>query len=273
MAINRVRKPLTGSTLDLKLPEKKTGGVVDFSTLTFLIYGEKKIGKTSFCSHFEDALFLLFEPGAKSLDIYGMDMPSWNHCKKADKLLQDNPDKFKTVIVDTGYIAYDMCQKYILEENGLTDMPEDYGNTWTKIKSEFNTVQNSLARNRGFVAICHDKIAEVTTKSGTKFNICIPDLSKQASGHFAANADIIGHYQFLDGQRWLQIGKDDYTEAGCRCEKNFLTPDGDSIFKIPMGNSSKEAYENFVNAFNNKQQKTYNTNEIKKTKTKIIRKK
>jgi hypothetical protein len=50
---------------------------------------------------------------------------------------------------------------------------------------------------------------------------------------------------------------DQVVYAGCANEENFLTPDGESIWMIPLGNSAEEGYRNFMNAFNNKQIKTY----------------
>jgi len=68
---------------------------------------------------------------------------------------------------------------------------------------------------------------------------------------------VIGYYHIENNQRFLQIREDDFAMAGCRCEENFLTPDGQQIFKIPMGNTPKEAYDNIIKAFNNKQTQTF----------------
>ena len=52
---------------------------------------------------------------------------------------------------------------------------------------------------------------------------------------------------------------DDYIDAGTRLGEpeniRFFYPDGTPIKVLPMGNTSKESYQNFLSAFNNKYQK------------------
>ena len=55
----------------------------------------------------------------------------------------------------------------------------------------------------------------------------------------------------------MQLRGDETIYAGTAPANNFLTPAGEPVFAIPMGKSSKEAYRNIINAFNNKQTRTY----------------
>ena len=112
------------------------------------------------------------------------------------------------------------------------------------------------AMNMGFIVICHEKTKSQETYSGDSFDKVVPALSGATEEFYAGVIDNICCYHFHGKKRYLQIRGDDYIQAGTRCEKNFLTPDGKPIERIPMGKSSEEAYKNLVVAFNNDQEET-----------------
>ena len=60
--------------------------------------------------------------------------------------------------------------------------------------------------------------------------------------------------------------------AGTRLSNNFLTPAGEKIYQIPMGENEQEAYNNLILAFNNKQTKTYENINIDKEERMVKRK-
>lgn len=243
-----------GITLPTELSEP-SHSIGDYS---FLIYGSKKIGKTSLASQFPKSLAFMFEPGGTALRLLQQPCPSWAHFKQSiDKI--PKPCPYKTFIVDTASVGYDRCMEYTCAKASI-DHPSDegYGKGWDKVKKELaSQLSRLMLINAGLVALAHDKAQEIETKSGRKFTKIMPNLTGQAESYFSATIDVIGYYHIEDNQRWLQIREDDFAVAGCRCEENFLTPDGQQIFKIPMGNSPQEAYKNLIKAFNNEQQETY----------------
>ncbi|MBM3740653.1 MAG: hypothetical protein FJW39_33305, partial [Acidobacteria bacterium] len=58
------------------LPTVKTQPKPNLADLTVLVYGQTKIGKSTFCSNSEGALFLATEPGLNSLDVYQVPLQS-----------------------------------------------------------------------------------------------------------------------------------------------------------------------------------------------------
>ena len=57
------------------LPTAKTQPKPDLADLTVLVYGQTKIGKSTFCAQSEGALFLATEPGLNALDVYQVPGP------------------------------------------------------------------------------------------------------------------------------------------------------------------------------------------------------
>ena len=71
------------------LPTAKTQPKPDLADLTVLVYGQTKIGKSTFCAQSEGALFLATEPGLNALDVYQVPVQSWddllNACAELDR--------------------------------------------------------------------------------------------------------------------------------------------------------------------------------------------
>lgn len=255
---HRKSTPVAPSS-DLSLPTERSKASTDLEDYSFLIYGEKKIGKTSLAARFQDAFHLFFEPGGKAQELYERAVTSWADFLGYIDLLMNDEHEFKTVVIDTGSIAYDLCLDYVVTKEGIKhpgDM-DDYGASWSKVKKEFKKAHNLLMSKFAVVVIAHGGMKEIETRTGRKFDKIVPQMSKQCMEYYTATMDVIALYNYIGGDRYITIEGNDYEEAGIRLEKNFRTPDGDKIHRIPAGDSADEAYENLVKAFNNKQKKTY----------------
>lgn len=231
----------------ITLPTEKTKIETDLSKYTIFIYGREKIGKTSLAAQFPDACFLMFEPGAKSLEIYRIDINSWTEFVEAIKLLKASK-KFKTIVIDTVDIAFKYCSDYFCKKLAITHpSEEDWGKAYAMIKDEFQTWLSILSKlDRGIILLSHAQDREVKRLEGT-FDQANPTLSKQGRGVVEPMVDIWGYYFYLNKERYLQIRGNEEVAAGCRLTENFI-----GINKISMGNSSREAYKNFISAFENK---------------------
>lgn len=259
--IKRKQKTIVDKERDIEinLPTTLSKPSMNIGDYTFLIYGEKKIGKTSLASRFPDTLMCMFEPGGKALSIMQLEIPSWAHFRKLNDTLEEKEHKYKTICVDTGSIAYEKCQEYVCVKNEF-EHPSDeaYGKGWKKLSDEFTSQMTKIMMHgTGFVVLAHGKEKEITTASGRKFQCICPNMANGADQFFTATMDVIGYYFYEGNQRWLQIRGDDYIVAGCRPEKNFIALDGFPIHKIPMGKNADEAYKNLVKAFQNKQENSY----------------
>ena len=220
---------------------------------SFLLYGVGKIGKTSLLTQFPDPYFLMFDPLKRGMEMKQSRIKSWAQLLEAVAALEANPKYCKTVIFDTGYGAYDLCYQHMCEEYGVQTHQDAPFGFWKEVEREFKETQ-ARVRDAGFglVATAHCDEEEVT-KFGMTRNVTVTQLGKQATRYYLAEMDIIGYYHFSEsGERLLQIRGDSETLAGVRTEGKFLFPNGEPIKMINMGKSPKEAYNNFLSAFQNK---------------------
>jgi len=265
IAPKKVRRK--GIGLNLSLPTERSKRSENLADYTNMIYGAKKIGKTTLSSHFPQAFHLMFETGSKALEIMERMVPTWEHFLGYITLLEGKNHDFKNGIIDTGAIAYDRALEYVCKRKNIKHPSDlnDYGATWREISQEFERAHTRIVSlGMGLIVIVHEKVAEIETRSGKTFNQIVPALSGQADEYYAGTIDNIFYYEYVEDKRFLTIRGDEYIIAGTRCEKNFLTPDGERIYRIPMGDSSEEAYTNLVSAFNNEQEEIFKPTEPRK---------
>ena len=140
----------------IKLPTKKSKIVSDLSKYSILLYGKIKIGKTSLAAQFPDALFLMTEPGGKSLEIYQMDVRNWTHFKQILDALEST-DMYKTIVIDTTDNLYKMCTDWYCKKNAIQHpSDEEWGKAWQMINDEFMLGMIKLMQlNRGVIFTSH----------------------------------------------------------------------------------------------------------------------
>jgi len=240
----KIDKPAyQGLTYEKSKPES------DLSKFTILLYGQEKIGKTTFAAQFPNPYFLLFEPGGKALSIHKSDIRDWGHFRHLLKQLETDK-KFDNVVFDTADVAAHMCERYVCEVNGISDVDEmEFGKGWRKLRLEFSTcIQRLVKSGKGILFISHATEKEIKTRTGEKITRIFPTMSKQARETLEPLVDIWVYYQYLSkGNRELVIAGDDEVAAGHRTENHFK-----GVSKIPAGTTPKESYQNFLAAFENR---------------------
>ena len=250
-------------TLALALPTAPSTPSNAMGDYSWLIFGTKKIGKTSLGAQFPGALFLMFEPGAKALAVYQVACSTWAHALGYLGLLEKAPKPlpFKTVVVDTGFECYQKCFEHVCREEKIEYPREDnYGKDWKKISNEFRAFHARLgALGLGLVVLCHEKMKESQTRTGNKFDMMVPNLSNAADDLYRAIIDNVAWYHYRDRERYLLLKGSDYAMAGCAAQANehFCTPRGEQVFAVPMGTSAAQAYANLSSAWANKQGQTF----------------
>lgn len=257
------RKPVTASVkpkrFDASLPAKNSTPMQNMHDFTFLVYGEPKIGKTSFASQFDDVFFMFFEPGGKSITARQKYIPSWRDALKVLDELEANPSYCKLVVIDTGFAAFERCFDYALEELKI-DKPSDgdWGEAWKRMDKEFkNFHERIFAMGLGFIVTAHSELVTIKKKSGLEQTKIRTMLGKQAWRFYNGIVDVIAYYEYdCDGGRQMTIRGNADLEAGCRISNHFRYADTkEMIESIPMGSSEEEAYTIFQKAFENKLRK------------------
>lgn len=241
------------------LPVERSQPFTEIEDFIFLLYGERKIGKTSFASMYPSCFVLATEAGGKSLSMFQRPVASWEDFIGYVDLLVDTKHDYKNVCIDTGAELYERCSEYVCEARGVKHPNDanDYGATWKAIAQEFSRQHLRLfAADLGIIIIAHSTMTEVETRTGAKYNKIRPLLTRKAEEYYVGIADIVGYYHYdKKDRRCIQIAGDNFVEAGCRLEKSFKDPVTNKRIKsIPMGKSKKQAYKNFVAAFNNELQ-------------------
>lgn len=177
------------------LPEKKTNGKVTLSNIRMLIFGPPKIGKTTLCSGFPNAIFLATEKGYSALKIYVVDILSWEDFKDVVKLLMKRKSKnrFETVVIDTVDILFNHCVAHVCDDLGVTHISDEkWGKGYDILKKEFEKELNKLFMSEyGIIMLSHTKLADVSTASGS-ISKTIPTLPNSARAVIIPKVSVIG---------------------------------------------------------------------------------
>jgi hypothetical protein len=256
-------KPLAQKvSLDLKLMTEDTVPPTSLRSYSILLFGAKKIGKTTICSKFPNPYFLCTEVGTKALRVRKSDCFDWDHFVGYTDLLCQEADPERTVVVDTIDKAYDFIYDKTCKALCIDSPTEekDFGATWKKIRRTFGEqVERLCSLPGGVIFLSHETEKEIELLDGSKIERVQPTMSKQALSEVEGIVDVIGYYGYQGSQRVLRLDGDQTLVAGCRLEENFLIKGGspgvpgDQVLRVPMGESSQQSYNNLMRAFDNAQ--------------------
>lgn len=227
------------------LPTQKTTPKESLSSYTMLIYGPIKIGKTTWCSQAENALFLATEPGNNALSLYSADITCWDDLLSVCAEIAEGDHKFKTIILDTIDNAYRFCTDYVCKKHKI-DHPSDmgYGRGHALIFNEFQRVLNKLAfLPYGLVFVSHSTQREIETKTG-KYTKTLPTLPDKIQKYILGFVDMVLLCD-LDVQRG-EDGKAIQRRV-MRTKPNIYFEAGDRTGRLPEVMDLD--YQAFLNAF------------------------
>lgn len=191
-----------------------------------LLYGEPKVGKTTFLSKIPKTLILSFEPGTNALNnVYAQPIQTWADFKMAIQQLRmpELKEKFDIIGIDTADVAYDLCVKKICSDNGVSQINEiPYGGGYDLAKKEFANAFNDLAfMGYGMVFISHSTEKKFKNEKGEEYTQLAPAMQNRAYDIVNKLVDIIGYIRTVtqeDGTRKTKIflRGDDRFWAGSR---------------------------------------------------------
>lgn len=182
----------------------------DLRGYSFLLYGAPKSGKTTIASRFPGALILAFEKGYSAIPgIMAKPINTWGEFKKTLIELKDPAvkEKFQTIVLDTGDIGYQYCEKYICDREStmnatyesISDIP--YGKGYKLAQNEFDEcIRKILQMDYGLVIISHDQDKTFTDEQGKEYNKIIPTLDNKCRLVCERTCDIIGYSRIVEDE-------------------------------------------------------------------------
>jgi len=208
---------------------------------SFLIYGTRKVGKTSIAVKFPKPFIIGFERGWSALNnVKAIPVKDWNHFKKdfVKPLLKDAEEfekgkkdslHYTTLIVDTGDIAYDMCYSYVCSKEGVTHLDETENKRGYKMcKKEFEDTMLSLMKS-GYtvVFISHAEGKQVKDEiTKEKEDKIVPTMDKNAFAIISRAVDMTAYCRIIDDangetKRVMYLRSNGDFEAGSRWGKHL----------------------------------------------------
>lgn len=215
------------------LPTMKTPVKHSLSDLTVLAYGPTKIGKSTWCSNFDNALFLATEPGLNSLEVHQVQVTTWTEFLEYLGEIGAGKHEFKTVIIDTIDNAYKMCQEYMMHKYSVEHESDlKFGKGFTLVNNEFQRVITKLAfLPYGLVLISHSQELELETRTGTKYNRAVPTLPDKARKIVLGLVDMV-LYCDIDSNTDTETGKT-LVRRVMRTKPSIYFEAGDRTGKLP----------------------------------------
>lgn len=215
-----------------------------------MFYGDPKSGKTTTATKFPKSLLLAFEKGYNALNnVMAQPVNKWSEFKQVLKQLKDPKvqERFETIIVDTADIAWDLCEKFILQREGVDkvgDIP--YGAGYAMVEKEFDETLRAIPLlDYGLVMISHAEDKEFKDENGESYQKIVPTLPKRPRKVVTRMVDIIAYSRTVedeDGNNSVKLYMRGSTrfEAGSRWKH---TPDVIPFEYKALTNAIAEAIE------------------------------
>lgn len=246
-----------------QLPTGRRKPVTDPWMYSYLITGEKKIGKTSFALEGCEEFVIQFDKPNLAYRIREECPKVWKEVERIVKALEDASNEgsfpYQRIIIDGVGEAYAMCQAAVCKYFQVEHPSEvGYARGWHKLRDDFTDFINRLLRlqstaNCGAMFIAHAEWKEVNVRGGGKIEKLVPNLAGKCEEIVNGKVDAWFIYDYIGKRRVLVTQGDMETGAGHRIDGHFLTESGEKIVEIDMGSSPKDAMDNFLSAFHNKQ--------------------
>lgn len=163
-----------------------------------VVYGEHKIGKSTFAASAPNPVFICTEDGLGAIDTTSFPLAqSYGDVLSAITTLYEEPHDFQTVVVDSLDWLEPMIWRYVAEQHGKDDIEAfGYGKGYVyaaDVFREFLAGLNAL-RDRGMTVIClaHCEIKTVNDPTAESYDRFQIKLDKRASAVVQEWADVIG---------------------------------------------------------------------------------
>ncbi len=128
------------------LPKEKSKPKKRLEDYSILLYGQPKIGKSTFCSQFDEPLFLATEAGLNALEVYQVAIPTWEKFLEACAAIAKGDHQFKTIVIDTVDNLWKSCSEYVRKRHNIHHESDlEWGKGWELVKDEFSRALTKLS--------------------------------------------------------------------------------------------------------------------------------
>lgn len=181
----------------------------DLRGYSVLFYGEPKSGKTTIASKFPHSLLFAFEKGYSALPgVFAQPINNWSEFLKFLRELKQEEvkEKFETIVIDTADIAYDYCEQYICNIEGVDSINKvPFGQGFTKAGKEFDSKLRQIVQlGYGLVIISHAQDKTFQNEDGSEYNRIVPTLGNKPRIICTRMCDIIGYSRQIDTEEGLK---------------------------------------------------------------------
>lgn len=192
------------------------------------IFGREKAGKTSTAVMWPKPLLCAFEKGYNALvGVYAADIDNWSTFKDICRQLRkpEMKERFETIIIDTTGIAFSMCEDFIKQQHGVTEISEiPWGRGFKALREEFEKTFRDLSKQGYaivFIAHSKTKLTDVTDKDGNRLEQISPNLPPACAEAVNGLVDVIAYLgveydENRNASRWLYLRETPTIFAGSR---------------------------------------------------------
>lgn len=192
------------------------------------IFGKEKSGKTSTAVLWPKPLLCAFEKGYNALvGVYAADIDTWATFKDICRQLKkpEAKEMYETIIIDTTGIAFSMCEDYIKQQHGVSEIGEiPWGRGFKLLREEFEKTFRELSKlGYAIVFIAHSKtkLTDTTDKEGNRLEQISPNLPPACAEAVNGLVDVIAYLgveydENRNATRWLYLRETPTIFAGSR---------------------------------------------------------
>jgi len=248
------KKQRVNRVIEVSLPTEKTKPDSE-GKFSLLLFGREKIGKSTFAAQWRKPLFIFTEPGNKELELFEVYVSSWlEFVAYSDLLIKKGRlanFPYETLVFDTADRLWDMVEDFTCEKFAIDHMSDlGYAKAYKFAQKEFiKKVFPLMALSVSTIFTSHEDMREIRTRTGDEVDRIVPSMANSARKILEPVVDLWAYYTYdqTGKHRILQVVGDDLIMAGHRFVEHFQ----DTKF-VNMGGNAEQAYENFMNAYNNK---------------------
>lgn len=169
-----------------------------------LVYGQPGVGKTALASKFENVLLASFEMGSNALNkVYVQPVKTWSDWKSMIAQLTrkaELKDKFHAIAIDTADEAWNLCAKWVCQQNSVEDLREiPWGQGYDAAKKEFASTFRDLAYNGyGLIFISHAAEKTFRNEKGEDYTQIVPALPARPFDIINKMVDLIAYIREIN---------------------------------------------------------------------------